>query len=81
MRLTACAAETSALVAVNQSLQTLRFIPLPNPSHLATAPAQQLAGFVVADLLLDQQRDDLATTALFLIQVIVPMLLACGHFH
>src|SRR5215210_5196393 len=58
----------SALVAMHQSLQTLRFVPLPHPSHLATTPAQQLAGFAAADLVRDQPRDDLATTSLFLIQ-------------
>src|SRR6185437_7357750 len=58
----------SALVAMHQSLQALRFISLSKASHLATAPAQQLTGFAAADLVRDQPRDDLATTSLFLIQ-------------
>jgi len=41
---------------------------LSNRRTLATAPAQQLAGFAVANLVRDQPRDDLATTSLFLIQ-------------
>jgi len=71
----------SALIAMHQSLQPLRFIPLPNPPHLATAPAQQLVGFAAADLVCNQPRDDLATPSLFSFKVIVLMLLACGHFH
>ena len=58
----------SALVAMHQGFQTQRFIALPNPSHLATAPAQQLAGFAAANLVRDQPRDDLATASLFFIQ-------------
>src|SRR5829696_6288192 len=73
----------SPLVAMHQSLQTLCFVPLPHPSHLATTPTQQLAGFAAADLVRDQPRYDLATTSLFLIQGDCPHagLLACGHFH
>jgi hypothetical protein len=68
---------------MHQGLQTIRFVPLPNPSHLTTAATQQLASFAAADLVRNQQRDDLATTPLFLIQGDRPHagLLACGHFH
>ena len=41
---------------------------MPNPSHLAIAATQQLASFAAADLVRDQQRNDLATLSLFLIQ-------------
>jgi hypothetical protein len=42
-----CREDGRPWLPMNEALQTVRFISLPNSSLLTTAPAQQLAGFTL----------------------------------